>query len=106
MNEILRAKKLTAEILARAAAIKDHMTDINQRMQQMEQVNKVVADKEPGAPQLQLLDLPDDLLGHVSKALMNYDDIVALSRVSGGSVLGRGGLPHGPTNHVHSTMHL
>ena len=89
MNEILKAKKLTEEILARAAAIKTHMEDCNARMDAMQRIeeqakaraSKVSPAEATTAPQLQLLDLPNDLLGNVAKALRNYDAMVAFSRV-------------------------
>ncbi len=77
MNEILRAKRLTEEILGRAAAIKASMDDVNQRManmQQIEQQSKAKAaaagkPAEAALPQLQLLDLPDDVLSHIATSL-------------------------------------
>ena len=87
MNEILRAKKLTEEILARAAAIKSHMDDCNARMDAMQRIEeqkgkgKASAETIAAAPQMQLLDLPNDLLGNIAKSLRSYDAMVALSRV-------------------------
>ena len=87
MNEILRAKRLTEEILARAAAIKSHMEDSNARMENMQRIEDQAKHKkspEPDmtTPQLQLLDLPDDLLGSIAKSLRSYDAMLALSWVS------------------------
>lgn len=88
MNEILRAKKLTEEILARAAAIQGHMADCNARMANMEQIEqrskaRLVSDAPIVVVQsLQLLDLPDDVLRSVAMALQSYDELATLSRVS------------------------
>ncbi len=104
MDEIIRARRLTAEILERAASIKvpniisstssahtltrvlptqGTMADVNTRMQRMESFKTAEAEKAPPAdPETQLMDLPDDLLGSISKALGSFKDIVTLSRVS------------------------
>ena len=93
MNEILRAKKLTEEILARAAAIKTHMDDCNARMDAMQRIeeqakaraSKLLPNEATAAPQMQLLDLPNDMLGNISKALHNYDAMLAFTRVKRGT---------------------
>jgi len=89
MNEILRAKKLTEEILARAAAIQSHMADCNARMANMERIEQEAKSRlsgeaaEPVVSQsMQLLDLSDDVLGAVVKALKSYDGLVAFSQAS------------------------
>ena len=94
MNEILRAKRLTEEILARAAAIKNHMADVDARMANMQQIEERSRAKAAGGGQLavlpsvpqtlHLMELPDDLLGQVAKSLRSYDALIALSRVSVG----------------------
>ena len=96
MNEILKSKKLTEEILARAAAIKGHMEDCNARMANMERIEQEaksrlclgasvggqVVTHSQNVPQTRkLLDLPDDVLGLVVKAIKSYDGLVTLSRV-------------------------
>ncbi|GIL73385.1 hypothetical protein Vretimale_17554, partial [Volvox reticuliferus] len=68
MDEILRAKKLTEEILARAASIQTHMAQVNRSMANMaliEEEHKARGAREAAAaakPPLRLMDLPDDLL--------------------------------------------
>ncbi|GLI64542.1 hypothetical protein VaNZ11_007836, partial [Volvox africanus] len=68
MDEILRAKKLTEEILARAASIQTHMAQVNRSMANMaliEEEHKARGAREAAEaakPPLRLMDLPDDLL--------------------------------------------
>ncbi|GIL49780.1 hypothetical protein Vafri_6061 [Volvox africanus] len=98
MDEILRAKKLTEEILARAASIQTHMAQVNRSMANMaliEEEHKARGAREAAAaakPPLRLMDLPDDLLRLIA----------AWAGVGGGrrwvSYLGSGTSP-GPDTH-------
>lgn len=81
MDEILRAKRLTEEILKRAASIKEHMNSVNNSMQKMQLLEKKTQEQQQLTPPTLLLDLPDDCLEYICKQLKSYKSLCAVSQV-------------------------
>ncbi len=85
MDEILRAKRLTEEILRRAESIKASMQDVQKSMANITLIEKAAAEKQAvlTRPILKLMDLPDDCLFAVVSVVHEHASLCALAQVPG-----------------------